>query len=315
MLLSLLLAVAIAALRLRDLFAVVMLFGIYSLLTALFFMDLDAVDVAFTEAAVGAGVSTILLLAALRLVGRYEKPHRHNPLLPLVVVCATGAALIYGLSDAPRFGDANAPAQTHVAPRYLSEGPAETGLPNVVTAVLASYRGFDTLGETVVVFTAGLAVLLLLGMSSPSPIPDFGSEDDQRMQRHAAKGLIPFILLYALYVQFHGDFGAGGGFQAGVIFAAGLVLYDLVLGHLHTRQVIQDGLLIRLGALGVLIYGCVGLYSLLSGQPYLDYSALAKDPVHGQHLGILLVEMGVGLTVFSIITLIYYAFSARRVKA
>jgi multicomponent Na+:H+ antiporter subunit B len=313
-LLSLLVVVAIAALRLRDLFAVVMLFGIYSLLTAAFFMDLDAVDVAFTEAAVGAGVSTILMLAALRLVGRYEKPHKHNPLLPLLVVGATGAALIYGLSDAPLLGDAMSPAQTHVAPRYLSEASKETGVPNVVTAVLASYRGFDTLGETAVVFTAGLAVLLLLGISSPSAIPDFGSEDDQKVQRHVAKTLMPFILLYALYVQFHGDFGAGGGFQAGVIFAAGLVLYDLVLGHLHTRKVIASDLLIRLGALGVLIYGGVGLYSLLAGKPFLDYSALAHDPVHGQHLGILLVELGVGLTVFSIITLIYCAFSARRVK-
>jgi multicomponent Na+:H+ antiporter subunit B len=93
-----------------------------------------------------------------------------------------------------------------------------------------------------------------------------------------------------------------------------LVLYDLVLGHLHTRQVIHAGLLVRLAALGVLVYGGVGLYSLLSGKPYLDYSALAHDPVHGQHLGILLVELGVGLTVFSVITLIYCAFSARRVK-
>jgi len=314
-LLSLLLAVAFAAVRLRDLFAVVMLFGIYSLLTAAFFMNLDAVDVAFTEAAVGAGVSTILMLAALRLVGRHEKPHKHNPLLPLLVVCATGAALIYGLSDAPLVGDANAPAQTHVSPGYLNEAQKQTGIPNVVTAVLASYRGYDTLGETVVVFTAGLAILLLLGMSHPSPIADFGSEDDQRVQRHAAKTLMPFILLYALYVQFHGDFGAGGGFQAGVIFAAGLVLYDLVFGHLHTRRVVKAGLLVRLAALGVLIYGGVGVYSLLAGKPYLDYSALAQDPVHGQHLGILLVELGVGLTVFSAITLIYFAFSARRVKA
>ena len=305
---------AITALRMRDLFAVVMLFGIYSLLTAMFFMNLDAVDVAFTEAAVGAGVSTILMLAALRLVGRFEKPHKHNPILPLLVVGATGAALIYGFSDAPLLGDSAAPAQMHLAPRYLEHAQKQTGVPNVVTAVLASYRGYDTLGETVVVFTAGLAVMLLLGMSSPSPIPDFGSTDDQRVQRHAVKLLMPFILLYALYVQFHGDFGAGGGFQAGVIFAAGLVLYDLVLGHLHTRQVIRAPILVRMAALGVLIYGCVGLYSLLSDKAYLDYSALSPDAVHGQHLGILLVELGVGLTVFSVITLIYYAFSARRPK-
>jgi len=297
----------------RDLFGVVMLFGIYSLLTAALFMDLDAVDVAFTEAAVGAGVSTILLLSSLRLVGRHEKPHKHNPLLPLIVVGLTGAALIYGVSDAPLVGDPNAPAHQHVAPRYLNEGPQETGIPNVVTAVLASYRGYDTLGETVVVFTAGLAVLLLLGVTGTARQRDFGSDDDRKVQRQVVKTLIPYIMLFALYVQFHGDFGAGGGFQAGVIFAVGFVLYDLVFGHAHSRKVLPAQHLIRFGALGVLIYGGVGLYSLLVGKNFLDYTALAQDPVHGQHIGILLVELGVGLAVFSVITLIYSTFANRRV--
>ena len=314
MLLTLLLAVALAAIRLRDLLGVVMLFSIYSLLTAAVFMDLDAVDVAFTEAAVGAGVSTILLLASLRLVGRHEKPHRHNPLLPLLVVGVTGAALIYGMSDAPLLGDPGAPAQLHVAPEYLEQAPEATGVPNVVTAVLASYRGYDTLGETVVVFTAGLAVLLLIGVGAAAPRADFGSPGDRMVQRHVVKSLVPYVLLFALYVQFHGDFGAGGGFQAGVIFAAGLVLYDMAFGQSPTRQVIPARHLLRLGALGVLIYGGVGFYSLLSGKAYLDYSALAPDPVHGQHLGILLVELGVGLAVFSVIMLIYLAFSSRRVQ-
>jgi multicomponent Na+:H+ antiporter subunit B len=312
-LLTLLLAVALAAIRLRDLLGVVMLFSIYSLLTAAVFMDLDAVDVAFTEAAVGAGVSTILLLASLRLVGRHEKPHRHNPLLPLLVVGVTGAALMYGMSDAPLFGDPGAPAQLHVAPEYLQQAPGATGVPNVVTAVLASYRGYDTLGETVVVFTAGLAVLLLIGIGAPAPRADFGSPGDRRVQRQVVKSLVPYILLFALYVQFHGDFGAGGGFQAGVIFAAGLVLYDMAFGQAPTRRVIPARHLLRLGALGVLIYGGVGFYSLFSGKAFLDYSALAPDPVHGQHLGILLVELGVGLAVFAVIMLIYLAFSSRRV--
>ena len=297
----------------RDLFGVVMLFGIYSLLTAALFMDLDAVDVAFTEAAVGAGVSTILLLSSLRLVGRHEKPHKHNPLLPLIVVGLTGAALIYGVSDAPLVGDPNAPAHQHVAPRYLNEGPQETGIPNVVTAVLASYRGYDTLGETVVVFTAGLAVLLLLGVTGTARQRDFGSDDDRKVQRQVVKTLIPYIMLFALYVQFHGDFGAGGGFQAGVIFAVGFVLYDLVFGHAQSRKVLPAQHLIRFGALGVLIYGGVGLYSLLVGKNFLDYTALAQDPVHGQHIGILLVELGVGLAVFSVITLIYSTFANRKV--
>jgi multicomponent Na+:H+ antiporter subunit B len=163
-LLAMLAATALAAIRLHDLFAVVMMFAIYSLLAAAVFVVLDAVDVAFTEAAVGVGVSTILMLATLGLVGRQEKRPTHRPLLPLVVVLITGAVLVYGTIDMPLFGDPSAPVHQHVAPRYLQESPAEIGIPNVVTEVLASYRGYDTLGELTVIFTAGVGVLALLGL-------------------------------------------------------------------------------------------------------------------------------------------------------
>ena len=92
-----------------------------------------------------------------------EKIPVHTPLLPLAVVLLTGAVMIYGTADMPAFGDPQAPAHQHVAPRYLQDSPQEIGIPNVVTSVLASYRGYDTLGETVVIFTAGIGVLLLLG--------------------------------------------------------------------------------------------------------------------------------------------------------
>ena len=163
-LLGLLVITAVAAVRLHDLFAVVMMFGIYSLLAATVFVVLDAVDVAFTEAAVGVGVSTILMLATLGLVGRWERRPAHRPFLPLLVVVVTGAALIYGTLDMPHFGDPDAPVHQHVAPRYLEKSPDEIGIPNVVTGVLASYRGYDTLGELTVIFTAGVGVLALLGI-------------------------------------------------------------------------------------------------------------------------------------------------------
>lgn len=313
MLLGFLVLIALAAIRLHDLFAVVMLFGVYSLMTAALFMDLDAVDVAFTEAAVGAGVTTVLMLSSLRLTGRWEQRSKHSPLVPLIVVGVTGAALIYGTLDAPLLGDPNAPVHQHVAPRYIEQGAAEVGMPNMVTAVLASYRGYDTFGETVVIFTAGLAVLLLLGIQeNPEAKPGRAAIGDQLVLRVVVKMLIPLILLYALYVQFHGDYGAGGGFQAGVIFATGFVLYDLVFGEGNARLVVPPRWLHRLAALGVLIYGGVGLVSLLDGKAFLDYSVLSHDPVHGQHLGVLLVELGVGMTVFSVILAIFYALSGRR---
>ncbi len=308
--------IAIAAIRLRDLFAVVILFGIYSLLTAALFMDLDAVDVAFTEAAVGAGVTTVLMLSSLRLTSRWEQRSPHTPLLPLIVVGITGAALVYGTLDAPLLGDPNAPVHQHVAPRYIQQGPSEVGMPNMVTAVLASYRGYDTFGETVVIFTAGIAVLLLLGIQEgPHTRPGRTAIGDQIVLRVVVKALLPLILLFGLYVQFHGDFGAGGGFQAGVIFATGFILYDLVFGEGCARQVVPPQWLPRLAALGVLLYGGVGVVSLLYGRPFLDYSVLSHDPVHGQHLGVLLVELGVGITVFSIVLAIFYALSGRRRQA
>lgn len=162
-LLAFLLVVGVAIVRMRNLFAVAMLSGIFSFLSAGIFVLLDAVDVAFTEAAVGGGISTVLMLATLALVERRERPPRHRAYLPLAVVLATTALLLYGTSDMPAFGDGAAPIHRHVVPRYIEQSLPETGVPNVVTAVLASYRGFDTLGEVTVIFTAGIGVLLLLG--------------------------------------------------------------------------------------------------------------------------------------------------------
>ncbi len=143
-----------------------MLMGIFSLLSASLFTVMDAVDVAFTEASVGAGISTLLMLAALALTRRQEDPVHNRPkLLALAVVAMTGAALIYGTMDMPRYGDPDAPIHHHVAPRYIERTEDEIGVPNMVTAVLASYRGYDTWGETTVIFTACVGVLLLLGGS------------------------------------------------------------------------------------------------------------------------------------------------------
>ena len=167
-LLVLLVILAFAIIRMRSLFTVIMLFSGFSFLSAGLFVVMDAVDVAFTEAAVGAGISTILMLATLALtyspnIVKEEERPAHKPWLPLIVVLITGALLIYGTADLPDFGDPNAPAQQHVAPYYLDKSMEHAGVPNVVTTVLASYRGFDTLGEVTVIFTAGIAVLLLIG--------------------------------------------------------------------------------------------------------------------------------------------------------
>jgi len=152
----------VAILLVRDLFVAAMLAGIFSLLSASWFTVMDAVDVAFTEASVGAGISTLLVLGALSQINRIERNPKHFQLLPMIVTLLTGAALIYSTLDMPHYGDPNAPINLHVAPYYLEVGPVETHIPNVVTFTLASHRGYDTMGELNVIFTAGIGVLLLL---------------------------------------------------------------------------------------------------------------------------------------------------------
>lgn len=161
--LMLMMAVSVLVIiRSRNLFGVIVLSGIYSFLMATVLVAMDAVDVAMTEAAVGAGISTVLLLGALYL-GKSEEAHAPNkPLLPLLVSLSVGGMLVYGTLGLPEFSDPKAPIHMHVVPRYLNEIKQEVDVPNVVTAVLASYRGYDTLGETTVVFTAGAGVVALL---------------------------------------------------------------------------------------------------------------------------------------------------------
>lgn len=164
-LMAMLLAIGVAVIRLKNLFAIVMLTGVYSLLSAAWFVSLDALDVGFTEAAVGAGVSTVLLLAAMLLTARdcdHVGAARHWAALAVTV--AAGAALFYALPDMPIYGSADTPANSGVGMDYMMRTGEELFIPNVVTAVLGSYRGFDTMGEVFVVFAAGVGVALLMGL-------------------------------------------------------------------------------------------------------------------------------------------------------
>ena len=161
-LLVLLVLIAVMVVRTCKLYAVIVMSGAYSLTSAAIFVNLDAVDVAFTEAAVGAGISTILFLAVMAYVPADEKPGLNRNFLAGFICVGAGALLLLAVTDLPSFGDPMSQVHQHVAPRYLVESGSALHIPNVVTTVLASYRGFDTLGETIVVFTAGLGVLMLL---------------------------------------------------------------------------------------------------------------------------------------------------------
>ena len=311
-LLTLLLITAVAIVRTKNLFVAVMLMGIASLLIAANFFLLDAADVALTEAAVGAGISTVLFLGALALTSESERSATSRKALSMVVVTAAALVVIYATFDKPAFGSPDAPTQTYVAPWYLDKTREFIDIPNVVTAVLGSFRGYDTLGEVLVVFTAGIGVLFLLagGPGDKRPSSNVGLSQ-HLIPRVVGRLLIPFILLFGLYVQFHGEYGPGGGFQAGAIIAAAIILYALLEGEEKALKVIPQRVLLWLTAGGAILYGSVGVAGMLLGGNFLDYSVLSDDPVKGQQLGILLIEAGVGITVTGVLLSIFHAFAAR----
>ena len=318
-LLTLLVITAIAIVRTENLFVAVMLLGIFSLLMAANFFLLDAADVALTEAAVGAGISTVLFLGALALTRERERPNGNAKWLSILVVFTAMLVVIYATFDKPVFGDPSAPSQQHVATWYLENTPDLVDIPNVVTAVLGSYRAYDTLGEVFVVFTAGIGVMFLLSVGK-------GATNGQRRKKKEGDGiglrnhviprvvgkmLVPFILLFGFYVQFHGEYGPGGGFQAGALIAAAFILYALLVGEDRTLEALPQSALNILMVGGALLYGAVGLVGMFYGSNFLDYGVLATNPVTGQHIGILLIEAGVGMAVTGVLLSIFHAFAAR----
>ena len=330
-LLLMLVSVGVAIAATRSLLAAILLMGIYSLVTAVWLVVMDAADVAFTEAVVGAGISTIVLLGAMLLSrGHTERHNWRRVVAPAILATVVGGVLIYAALGLPNFGDPASPANAYVGRAYLEAAPGKTGSANVVTAVLGSYRGFDTLGEMVVILAAGIGVALMLGFGPRSslPAPQDMMGDHHVVLRVTAKLLIPLIALYAFYVQFHGDLGAGGGFQAGVILAVAVILHALVFGLRETVRAIPAKLARTIATLGVVVYASVGVTCIINGGGFLEYDHLFSprveammppgllgdpDGAHhwGQHFGILIIELGVLLTVAATMVTIFYGFAGR----
>ncbi|MCP4752810.1 MAG: Na(+)/H(+) antiporter subunit B [Proteobacteria bacterium] len=263
----------------------------------------------------------------------------------LITVIICGCLLIYGSLDFPGWGDVTSPASTYLSPYYIEKSIEDTAVPNMVTAVLADYRGYDTMFETTVIFAAGLACFFLLRTHKRK-------SSTHRLYRHISTGLvvrieeggtipddttrfermdslwtpydlvikttcrlvIPFIQLFALYVIAHGHHSPGGGFQGGVILGAAIILFAISHDLRTTMNRISERISALLSAAGVFLYAGTGMVCLLLGAAFLDYSALApllgSDSVMSRSHGILIVEIGVGLAVMAVMIWLYYNISS-----
>lgn len=248
----------------------------------------------------------------------------------LLISILLGLLLIKGTADFPKFGDPNSPASVHVSNRYISEAYHETEVPNMVSAILADYRNFDTMFETTVVFTAGTAIFLILRLplgtlarrrskaELPPSLPPLTRDPILEM---ACRVLFPPIQLFGFYVLTHGHYSPGGGFQAGVILGASFILLAIGFDLRAALSRMPEALFKSFAALGVAFYIGIGILCLLLGGNFLDYGALLKltdpfislSPQAIRSQGILLVECGVTMTVGAVIFAIYTNLASRGV--
>lgn len=248
-----------------------------------------------------------------------HRPTRIRRILGAAAFPALLVGLVLGMSELPEFGDPASPASTHVSPRFIEDAAAETGALNMVTAVLADYRGYDTLGETAVIFAAGLGCLVILASAGPRPdLPAAGMSHPfgSVILDAVARILVPVVLLFAVYVLVHGHVSPGGGFQGGVLFGSGLIMMRLVWGpEDKDRRVPAFGPSLRgsliLACAGILGYVGIGLAAMAFGGEFLNYGTLplGGDPAHVRELATLGIEAAVFLTVAGTVVMLFDTIS------
>ena len=261
-----------------------------------------------------------------------------------IVVLLCAGVLLFFTSDFPDFGDANSPASIHLSPYFIENTIADTAVPNVVTSVLADYRGYDTMFETTVILTAGLACFLLLRILNVAEVKqrhylheptgmtiriegdkDLKKSDafkridsiwvpDSLILNFVCRLLIPFIQIFALYVVAHGHYSPGGGFQGGVILAASVILFAMS-GNLRSAiNKFGEKTAALFGVIGVFIYAGTAALCMVLGENFINYSALApllhSDRIMARSHGIFIVEVGVAVAVMAVMIWIYYNLSS-----
>ncbi|WP_419235508.1 DUF4040 domain-containing protein [Rickettsia endosymbiont of Nabis limbatus] len=323
----LLVIISIKIILAKDLLEAVMPSSAFSLLIGVSYLLMDAPDVAMTEAALGACLSTCVYLNLLRKLPSNLQIIQRTRIIPASFVCLLFVVtLTYMGIELTNYGDEHALLHTHLTKYYVENTSKDIGIPSFVAAILASYRGYDTLGETSVILIAGISVLLVFSSKKKEDAIEHNIQHKIPWRAHGMTVLlkeykiiknisifiVPYIILYSLYIQLNGEASPGGGFQAGVIFASSLIAYDLVYGSQKLNRYFSVNTLITIAALGVMIYGFTGVISLFFNDNYLNYYSLANfinDRLTAQHIGIFAVEIGIGLTVSAIMYSIYNSFN------
>ena len=239
-------------------------------------------------------------------------------LLALLITIGIGLLLLPAVVDLPDWADPNSPASTYLSPHFIEKSLDETSVPNLVTSVLADYRGYDTMFELVVIFCAGITVLIVIRRTPRrkgkiiKPRPDRHGADI--ILQTAVRMLVPIMQLFALYVIAHGHHSPGGGFQGGVIFGASFILLALAYDLQTVLKRFKENTVLLLGVIGVLVYAGIGVVCLLLGRNFLAYAAWAKllgiTEVEAHSHGMLGVEIGVGITVMAIMFSLYSDLSS-----
>ena len=240
----------------------------------------------------------------------------------LAITVLIGAMLLYAAQDFPAWGDLQSPASASpVSKHFIANTGVDTEVPNMVTAVLADYRGFDTMFETVVVFIAGIAIIGILkrpgsnGEVSPAKRENAVASEPDLVVTNTVRLLVPVIQLFAFYVLAHGHVSPGGGFQGGVIMGASFILVALAWDLAKAMDRLSVDRAIMLAGVGILIYAGIGLLSMLLGGEFLDYAELSHilpvSPEMARYHAMLGVEIGVAFTVSAVMFAIYANLSTR----
>jgi multicomponent Na+:H+ antiporter subunit B len=287
------LLIVIALIRSNNIITVTLLSGAFSLFTVIMYNLLDAPDVAMTEAVVSV-LSSVFAICTIKKIykNNYIFQDSFKPsIFILAMIC--GCILVYASLDLPSFGNPNF---NHY---YLENTASDIGIPSTVTAILASYRGYDTLLETLVILVGGLSILLISKTS-------YSARTDQDfLVAKLARFIFPFILLFGLYIQMHGEISPGGGFQAGCLIAIAFILYEMACG----KSILSSLKLKVIAVSGVGIYFITGLLGMLGDAAFLNYNIISENQVLGQKIGIMLVEFGVGVAVSATMLLIYLSLN------